>query len=174
MAMKPTGSPNPFSIPAFSLQDRLLARLSGSEAAQPVSGEPRSGATESPAPGVEQIVPRRTPPPAPLADTVVNGCTAAESWIKQEVDYATRGNSPFNQLKQQIHQFRLGCAADYMQRYIDDIESRGSPYDPNAHFILGVDSNSWLVGDEPARLKAVGYSGYSSDDLRGGLYSAAE
>jgi hypothetical protein len=173
MEMKPTGSPYPFSIPAFNLRDRLLARLSQADTAPPGAG-PSDGATESPHAGVEPWNPRNTPPPAPLSPVVVNGCTAAESWIKQELDYATRESSPFNQLKQQIHQYRLGCAADHMQRYIDDIESRGSPYDPDTHFNLGVDGNSWLVGDEPARLKALGYKGYSSDDLRSGAYSASE
>jgi hypothetical protein len=173
MEMKPTGSSSPYT-PAFGLRDRLLARLQPSDGAQPGSTASSFGGTEAPNADTEAWKPQQTPPPAPLAGHVVNGCIAAESWLKQEVDYATRETSPLNQLKNQIRQFRLDMAADHMQRYIDDIESRGSPYDPDTHFSQGVDSNGWLVDNEPARVKAVGYKGYSSDDLRSGVYSTPE
>ncbi len=168
MEMKPVGGPKPLYPPAFGLRDRLLAELS--QATPQATPTSLDGGTQALDAGVEP----RVPPPAPLPDVVVNGCAAAKSWIKQELDYAARGSSPFNQLKQQIRQYRLDCAADHMQKYIDDIQSRGSPYDPDSHFNLGVDTNDWLVDDEPARLRAVGYKGYVDDDLRGGAYSAPE
>ncbi len=167
MEMKPLGGPNSMSLSAFGLRDLLSARLSQQT-------QSPTAFTESPAVTPEPLTTQRMPPPAPLADVVVNGSNAAHNWIKQELDYATHGSPAFNQLKQQINQYRLDGAADHMQKYIDDIESRGSPYDPDVHFEQGVDSNGWLVDGEAARLKEVGYLDYTDAALRSGAYSAPE